>query len=229
MIAYALDKDGKIRNIRNVENGLNCGCVCMQCKQPLVANQGEIKRWHFSHNANSECGGESIIHYMAKMILVEAINNGEALRIPSASGTLSASDLQYTKHEQRWSTHTIEKHFVSAKEEVRIGDQIVDVMLEDETGSKLAVEINYTNAKSNSDVYKFTSKEQDSIEIYVGYLPWYASVGTIKKAVLNKSKRWYLHSAQESIAKHQLQATVNQSNAEILTVFDKHVEDLISL
>lgn len=33
-----------------VARGAACGCICPSCGLPLVANQGEYKVWHFSHN-----------------------------------------------------------------------------------------------------------------------------------------------------------------------------------
>ena len=35
----------------DVPRGVACGCICPSCKLPLVANQGDQKVWHFSHNS----------------------------------------------------------------------------------------------------------------------------------------------------------------------------------
>lgn len=50
----AMDSDGLIRFIGEVERGAACGCVCPVCESPLVAKQGSINEWHFAHEASQE-------------------------------------------------------------------------------------------------------------------------------------------------------------------------------
>lgn len=69
-----LGKDGKLVYIEEAENGLNCGCVCPGCGQPLVAkNNGRKKEHHFAHFRTAECahGYQSALHYMAKDVFLE--------------------------------------------------------------------------------------------------------------------------------------------------------------
>lgn len=69
-----LGKDGNIVYIEEAENGLNCGCICPGCGQPLVAkNNGEQKTHHFAHRSTAECahGYQSALHYMAKDVFLE--------------------------------------------------------------------------------------------------------------------------------------------------------------
>ncbi len=47
-LTYAL-KDGVMVSIDAVERGLECGCACPKCKQPLEAKKGEIRQRHFAH------------------------------------------------------------------------------------------------------------------------------------------------------------------------------------
>ena len=39
--------------------------LCPGCEEPLVFRAGEYKVKHFSHKANTQCTGESIIHKTA--------------------------------------------------------------------------------------------------------------------------------------------------------------------
>lgn len=67
-------KDGKLVHISQVDNGLNCGCVCPNCNAPLEANQGHL-RSYFSHAPGySQCTGaeESTMHLMAKEVMSDS-------------------------------------------------------------------------------------------------------------------------------------------------------------
>lgn len=52
-------KTGQILDITEVDRGTDCGCICPGCKTELVAKQGEVKLWHFSHSTclDGECDG----------------------------------------------------------------------------------------------------------------------------------------------------------------------------
>jgi hypothetical protein len=66
-------KNGKLVDVKDVESGLNCGCVCPACWQPFVAYKGQVLKPHFKHKAASSCtySFESALHYMAKEIVAE--------------------------------------------------------------------------------------------------------------------------------------------------------------
>ncbi|MBR3938546.1 MAG: hypothetical protein IKJ67_01035 [Bacteroidales bacterium] len=73
-LIYALDKNGNLVHVDNVNNGLKCECVCPKCKSKLNAkNEGTKKIHHFAHKADSDCQGavETAIHMLAKEILQE--------------------------------------------------------------------------------------------------------------------------------------------------------------
>ena len=76
-------------HIDNAQNGLNCGCVCKQCDEPLEARQGQVRDWHFKHHINVNCTGsqETALHELAKQILVR---NG-SIEIPKY-GRISYSE-----------------------------------------------------------------------------------------------------------------------------------------
>jgi hypothetical protein len=62
-------------HISQVDNGLSCGCICLECSQAMVAaNRGKIQQHHFRHYNESNCLGapETGLHLLAKQILLEA-------------------------------------------------------------------------------------------------------------------------------------------------------------
>lgn len=79
-IPFGLDAAGKPVSIVEAKRGLACGCFCAACGGELVANQGEIKVWYFSHKSKAECFGalESALHIAVKTL----IENRKSLRIP---------------------------------------------------------------------------------------------------------------------------------------------------
>ena len=56
-----------------LEAGAKCGCVCIECSEPLILRRGEKKRWHFAHRAKTSCGGETYIHKVVKAWIAEKL------------------------------------------------------------------------------------------------------------------------------------------------------------
>lgn len=69
---WALDGNDDLVHVDSVDNGAKCNCFCPSCKKPLLAKQGDINSWHFSH-ADAACkyGVETALHLKAKEILAE--------------------------------------------------------------------------------------------------------------------------------------------------------------
>ena len=53
-IFAGLDAQGVIRFVGDVPRGAECGCRCVSCGAPLVAKQGDVRRWYFAHEASQE-------------------------------------------------------------------------------------------------------------------------------------------------------------------------------
>ena len=76
LLDFAIDeKTGALVDIRQVESGMRCGCICPQCKRRLVARKGPRNRHHFSHLPKDQkialCSGgaETGLHKAAKQII----------------------------------------------------------------------------------------------------------------------------------------------------------------
>jgi hypothetical protein len=72
-LPYGVAADGRMVPVAGVERGLACNCRCPQCDRRLVAKQGDVKRWHFAHEADANCAGafESMVHRLAKQIIAD--------------------------------------------------------------------------------------------------------------------------------------------------------------
>lgn len=73
--------DGRLVHVNDVQNGLECGCLCPACKSPLIARQGKRRIWHFAHVSEVDCdsAGETALHLVAKQTLKDL--NGK-IRFP---------------------------------------------------------------------------------------------------------------------------------------------------
>lgn len=73
-LTYALDKSGKMVYVDDVDNGIECNCLCPECKGKLVAkNKGKIKEHHFAHSNGMDCPGAQMtaLHMLAQQIIEE--------------------------------------------------------------------------------------------------------------------------------------------------------------
>jgi hypothetical protein len=64
---------GKMVSIDEAKNGKNCNCICAECRETLIARQGENNQWHFAHLSGKTCTGaiETALHRLAKQIVAE--------------------------------------------------------------------------------------------------------------------------------------------------------------
>lgn len=53
-IFAGLDAEGRIRFVGDVARGAECGCRCVACGAPPVARRGDVRAWHFAHEASQE-------------------------------------------------------------------------------------------------------------------------------------------------------------------------------
>ena len=80
LLKYGL-KDGELKYIDDVPNGLKCDCVCPNCSVKLVAHKGQKNVHHFKHYSLADCtyGQETALHMMAKSI----IKNNRIVFVPN--------------------------------------------------------------------------------------------------------------------------------------------------
>lgn len=69
--SFALNEEGRLVSVNEVNRGAACKCTCPACHQPVVARQGEVRTWHFAHAAGLDCakGTETALHLASKQII----------------------------------------------------------------------------------------------------------------------------------------------------------------
>lgn len=78
-LTYALDSEGKLVNIEQVESGIKCNCICPACEESLVAKKGKKREHHFAHSSGKNCEDayETMLHQLAKDKFQEAFYKNE--------------------------------------------------------------------------------------------------------------------------------------------------------
>jgi len=140
--------------------GENCGCICPECGKPVRSNvtaksstQLKINYTnHFSHINPSSCNGgykETELHLFAKKVL----EKNKSFKVPSEQYHFP-NTLCYSKV-------ILEKLFITE----RFQQYRPDIILIDQDGNKIAVEVIVTNPVSETKKQLYKSEELKSIQI----------------------------------------------------------------
>lgn len=116
----AINDSNQLVNVKQVERGLACNCICFECNEPVIARKGEKNGHHFAHSSNKEScsiNPESILHKFAKQVILES----KSIVLPPLPNTNETNA-------RKW-------HFTHLVEEQSIGSIRPDIVcsLEDET------------------------------------------------------------------------------------------------
>jgi hypothetical protein len=114
-MTFALSSNGRVVHIDDVPNGVQCGCICPQCKRLLIAKNGGYKRaHHFAHESETKCKGgtETIIHLAAKQIVADY----KLVALPFLLGEISGEEIQLAEFDNV----LLEHPFVSSTTQQRI-------------------------------------------------------------------------------------------------------------
>lgn len=139
LLQYALNAEGRLVFIEDVNRGDKCGCVCPYCKEALRARKGKKNAHSFAHKSGIECihSYESSLHYLAKKILEE----GGLLTLPSLEDEENDSGYKKTIVKEG----TVIKDPAKILVEEKIGEIVPDILIVMKGNNKLIVEIAVTH------------------------------------------------------------------------------------
>ncbi|CRY84205.1 competence protein CoiA family protein [Yersinia intermedia] len=81
-IPFGIDKDsGRVKDVFSVARGMDCHCICPVCKTDLIAKQGDLKVWHFSHATDVKGDCERSLLTSIKMMVRQVLQEEEQLYI----------------------------------------------------------------------------------------------------------------------------------------------------
>lgn len=68
--------NGRMLHVDQARNGKLCNCVCVECKEQLLAAQGPIQDSHYKHIKNVMCKGAQMtaLHKLGQQIIAEHTN-----------------------------------------------------------------------------------------------------------------------------------------------------------
>lgn len=194
-LPYALKPDGYLVSAADAEK--NVDHVCPSCREVVTLRRGEKRIAHFSHRGNSECMGESAIHKIAKMLVVEEIecnaNRGTTITL---KGTCEHCDSATDKPIPPGT-------FTKGQAEVALGDYRVDAAAYRNDEIALCIEVRHThsvNLEKSLDL-PYYWVEVDAIEIIKDPGRWKVIASKLKPVVCASCKD-EICQTQKSLAKH---------------------------
>lgn len=121
-----------ISQLTETERGEKCNCICPNCKKPLSAKMGEIRQYHFAHQADSQCNISLALAIGLLQFAKEIIQANNEILLPGwkisqkdfANHELSflfSDDKYRTEQDPKLSTYT----FVSTKD--RSSDVLIKI------------------------------------------------------------------------------------------------------
>lgn len=169
-------------HISEVSSGASCGCVCIECGEPLVAKKGPVLTHHFAHVADTNCNPtpESLTHRYAKGLVARALSGIEpAFGVQEEVKGLAA-----------WarSPATVFQADKAEVEPQRFEGFVPDVLLE-KGSRKLAVEIHFRHPVPPQKVALLEQNYTHAVEVDLSDLPVDASPDELKVA-LGEVRRW---------------------------------------
>lgn len=233
-IAWAIDSDGKYLHIKHVPNGKACNCRCIECNELLIAynSKSSSKTKHFGHEQSTICRGESVIHKVAKSILIEFAAEGQSIVLPGYYATSTGVDCLGGEVASTFYENEPRIKIISAKSEVRFGNIIIDSVIRDGSGQQFGVEIFVTNAKNHLDKLKFAQLDFEVFEINLSDVSWDVDLVELRTQLIRKAKRLWVNEAFVrdrclSISKSQLPTKIEQKNLQINSFFKFEINNYI--
>lgn len=73
VFSWAENQEGRMVHVDDVPRGLQCGCVCPNCREPLLARHGKINEHGFAHHSDTRGANLKICYMVILYKLAEQI------------------------------------------------------------------------------------------------------------------------------------------------------------
>lgn len=167
-IPYALTENKKPVSPQTAEKGEKV--FCPECDTRVNLRKGDIRQHHFAHKPDTRCSGESILHKVAKRIIIYAWNNPRNLLDPHHDPSEPCEVYIFRKC-RRCGAESGGNILVGdigdvtdIREEVEVGNKRVDVVVIDKL-PQFGIEIRNTHAVPDEKWDTFANYKFPCIEV----------------------------------------------------------------
>lgn len=185
-------QNGRLLNVRDLDpttaRGRQCGCVCRDCGRSLQAHMGELRAWHFQHDAEDvDCNPQpmTLLHAFVR----DQLSLRRELWLPGGEIEVFADVGRVRKRASAVIPDRIFK-FSSGKTEVNFGEVQPDVVLTIPEKWDLAVEIRKTHAVDADKQQLLRLHFADALEFDVSDQPATGITAGELDALLLQRHRW---------------------------------------
>ena len=205
----AIGPNGERVDVKDVQNGLKCSCVCFDCGHPVVAKQGPKLNWHFAHHVKANCRPtpESELHFFAKTLLADRL----WLWIPQVRAN-AAGRVERISERRKFG-------FVEVKVEKADGNVRPDLHLIAKGGAVLHIEIFVRHKVDQAKLEKLRTRGISSIEIDLSSLDW-DDRESWELAILETAPRDWLHNVVSAKAETEMAATAAEETEQRLAAIE---------
>ncbi|MBD5171547.1 MAG: hypothetical protein HDT07_06035 [Bacteroidales bacterium] len=173
IFSWAEGANGRMVHVDDVPNGLNCGCFCPCCHEPLQARHGEIKAHGFAHHSKKR-GANLKICYMVTMykLAEQIIQDEKRIKVPSYYGFFLGGDCVFSN--------------VTLDSQYDREDKQPDVVAFTPEGKRFLIEFTFANKVQHKG--KIDYKDMYCIEIDLSS----QTLETLRDFLLNsdKNRKW---------------------------------------
>lgn len=213
-LPFAINSDGILVSIFDVNNGLGCDCTCPGCGATVIAKQ-QKRAWHFAHHDKSACksGYETALHLAVKHIIFTE----KKMNLPSCS-VIRFNDNSYDYIAEE-SMLTVKKYCSDAEEigfgfqeqmfctfndvyvEQADGDIRLDIVAVTDNG-RYNIEVAVTHFVDATKLQKIRSKKNPTLEITISPKTSVINWETLTSLVVDglENKQWIYNHFAERIA-----------------------------
>ena len=96
VFSWAENAEGRMVHVDDVPRGLQCGCVCPNCHERLVARHGDVKEHGFAHHSETRKANLNICYQVIMYKLAEQIiQTQKRIHAPSYYGIFKERDIEF--------------------------------------------------------------------------------------------------------------------------------------
>ena len=96
VFSWAENANGRMVHVDDVPRGLQCGCVCPNCHERLVARHGDVKEHGFAHHSDTRKANLNICYQVIMYKLAEQIiQTRKRIHFPSYYGIFRERDIEF--------------------------------------------------------------------------------------------------------------------------------------